>query len=77
MFDKIKKAVIPHIIGFIFLISGWLLCIVDVGINRFSSKGIFDPVTLAGLVLILVGAYMPDTLIAIRNSSKKKDQENK
>jgi hypothetical protein len=78
MFEKFRKAIVPHIIGILLIILGWLLCIINIGIDRFSSKGIFNYVTLSGLLLILLGAYIPEVWIGIRNSvTRKKDSDVK
>ena len=76
MFEKFKNAIVPHIIGLLLIILGWLLCIINVGIDKFSSKSIFNFVTLSGLILIILGAYIPEVWIGIKNSISKKKNEN-
>ena len=69
--DKIKNAVIPHIIGFALIFSGWYLSILNVGLTRFQTNILFTKWTGLGFALILSGAYFPEVYTFIRDKFKK------
>ena len=66
MLDKIKHVVIPHLFGLFFIILGWYISILNVGLARFQANVLFTQWTFLGLILILVGAYIPDVWTWIR-----------
>jgi hypothetical protein len=53
------------------MLVGWYMSIIDAGLVKFSSNAIITKWTLAGLVLILIGAYLPQIWIAILNKMQK------
>ena len=71
MLDKIKGAIIPHLIGFVFMFFGWYISILNVGLTRFGTDVLFTKWTGLGFLLILIGAYIPGIYISIRDSIKK------
>jgi len=75
MLDKIKGAIIPHLIGFVFMLFGWYISIINVGLNagltRYGSVELFSKWTTFGFLLILIGAYLPGIYIGIRDKFKK------
>jgi hypothetical protein len=67
MFEKIKEAVIPHLVGLGLMVAGWLFSINYVGLNKFQSNVLFTKETGLGLLMIVIGAYLPEIWIGIRN----------
>ena len=59
--------IIPHAAGLILIVSGWLLSIVNVGLDKFGPSAIFTKWTGIGLLIILIGAYLPEIWIGIRD----------
>ncbi len=70
MFDKIREAFLPYLIGFILIVFGWYISILNVGLARFQTDVLFSKWTGLGLLLILVGAYFPGIYIGIKNYFK-------
>ncbi len=60
MWDKLKNLIIPHFIGFLFIFAGWYVSILNVGLARFQENVLFTKTTFTGLVLIVIGAYIPE-----------------
>ncbi|MBE7410908.1 MAG: hypothetical protein L6Q54_04330 [Leptospiraceae bacterium] len=71
MLDSIKKFTVPHFFGLCFIVTGWFVSIVNIGLDRFTANSIFTQWTVGGLVLIIVGAYLPEIWIGIRNKVAK------
>ncbi len=71
MFERIKSALIPHLIGLIIIVLGWYISILNVGLNRFQPDVLFTKWTGFGLLMILVGAYLPEVYLGIKEKSKK------
>ena len=71
MMEKFLRRALPQGIGFILMIIGWYMSIIDAGLVKFSSTSIITTWTLTGLVLILIGAYLPQIWIAILNKMQK------
>jgi hypothetical protein len=69
--EKFLRRALPQGIGFILMIIGWYMSIIDAGLVKFSSTSIITTWTLTGLVLILIGAYLPQIWIAILNKMQK------
>lgn len=69
--QRIKQYLIPHIIGLGLIFAGWIIPIIDTGMDRFSTKSIFTNTNIFGLVLILIGAYLPDIWIGIMEKRNK------
>ena len=74
MLGKTIRFTVPHFVGLLFILVGWLLT---------AAKALFNPVILgtqsgeghfsyAGLVLIIIGAYLPETWDYIRDRREKK-----
>jgi hypothetical protein len=70
MFERIKEAVIPHLVGLGLMFGGWLFSINYVGLNKFQSNVLFTKETGIGLLMIIAGAYLPEIWIGIRNKVK-------
>lgn len=70
MMDNIKSAIIPNIIGLGLIFGGWFLSILNVGLARFEKDVLFTKWTLAGLIMIVLGAYLPRIWSAIANRGK-------
>ena len=66
MLEKIKNYIIPHGIGFLFIFAGWYISILNVGLARFQDNILFTKTTLIGLILIIIGAYIPPVWNKIR-----------
>ena len=63
MLSKIWDVILPNLIGLGLMVVGWYISIVDVGLGtrirtyeeiKFISTG-----TLVGLLLIIIGAFVP------------------
>lgn len=59
MLDKIGSAIIPNVIGIGLMVVGWYISILNVGLTRFQADVLFTKWTLLGLLLIVIGAYLP------------------
>ena len=72
MLDRIKSAIIPHLIGLSLMGLGWFISIVNVGLARgYQSTVLFTKETGFGLLLIILGAYFADIYIGIRDKFSK------
>lgn len=80
MWQKIKTYAVAHLIGLLMILGGWTLSIVNVGLDRgvygilpsgVAQKTLFTGPTIAGLVLVVLGAYFPEIWIAIKNRGQK------
>lgn len=69
----IAKYILPHFIGLVFMIAGWYIAIINVGLFKFNQeRSLHTKETLAGLLLILIGAYVPHIWAGIMNLFTKK-----
>ena len=66
MLETIRHNIIPHIIGLLFIFAGWYISILNVGLARFQENILFTKTTLIGLILIIIGAYIPPVWNKIR-----------
>lgn len=66
MWEKLKNLIIPHFIGLLFIFGGWYISILNVGLTRFTENVLFTKTTLTGLLLIIIGAYIPPVWKKIR-----------
>lgn len=57
--EKLMTIIIPNLIGLCFMVGGWFISILNVGLTRFQPNVLFTKWTLFGLVLIIIGAYIP------------------
>jgi len=71
MFERIKNAIIPHLVGFGLMFFGWYISLLNVGLTRFQTDVLFTKWTGSGFLLILAGAYLPNIWIGIRNKLSK------
>lgn len=71
MMDKLMRRMLPQVIGFCLMTLGWYVSIVNVGLDKFVAPTIFTQSSMFGLLLILVGAYLPQIWIAILNRLNK------
>ncbi|MBM9500994.1 hypothetical protein JWG44_12100 [Leptospira sp. 201903071] len=69
--NTIFNYVIPHTVGVILIAIGWYVSILNVGLTRFTENVLISKWTVGGLVMILVGAYLPEIWIGTRNLFKK------
>lgn len=54
------------------MVSGWYISIINVGLFKFNQeRSLHTKETLAGLLLILIGAYIPHVWTGIANLLKK------
>lgn len=73
MLEKIKYALMPHIVGFFLLLFGWYISILNVGLlDRRGVGSLFSIWTFSGLTMIIIGAYLPDIWIGLRKTSDKR-----
>ena len=71
MFNKIRSSIIPYFIGFLLMLCGWYISILNVGLARFQTDVLFTKWTGLGFLLILLGAYLPGIYIGIRDKFTK------
>jgi len=71
MLDKLIRRLLPQSIGFVLMFLGWYISIVNVGLDKFTSPTIFTKASALGLILILLGAYLPQIWIAVLNKFNK------
>lgn len=76
MIEQLKKAAIPHLIGILLMLAGWLVSILSVffkagfgvmQVRYLDQNMVFTGWSIFGLILILAGAYLPSVVAAIRN----------
>ena len=72
MWESIKNYIFAHTIGLCLLLTGWYISVLDTALDRFSKKAIISSGTTIGLLLIVVGAYLPEVWMAIVKKSKSK-----
>ena len=68
MLEKIRHNIIPHGIGLLFIFAGWYISILNVGLARFQENVLFTKTTEIGLILIIIGAYIPPVWNKIRGT---------
>ncbi len=70
MMDKIFNVIVPNLIGFCLMIAGWYISIVDVGIRTriktYQEIEYITFLTIIGLAMILIGAFLPRVWSKIR-----------
>ena len=71
MLNEIKGAIIPHLVGFMLMLFGWYISILNVGLTRFGTDVLFTKWTGLGFLLIVAGAYLPGLYISIRKKFKE------
>ncbi|KAB2879129.1 hypothetical protein F9K33_10560 [bacterium] len=71
MLDKLIRRLLPQVIGLVMMVLGWYVSIVNVGLDKLSSPSIFTKASWTGLLMILIGAYLPQLWIAILNKFNK------
>ncbi len=59
MLGKTGHVIVANGIGFILLVLGWYISILNISLTRLQSSVLFTKWALLGLGLILVGAYLP------------------
>ncbi|TGK01283.1 hypothetical protein EHQ53_08750 [Leptospira langatensis] len=64
---KILGFLFPNFIGLLLILLGWWTTIINVATLRFAGESYFNKWTYTGLILIIVGAYLPEIWIGIRN----------
>ncbi len=70
MLDNIKHSIFPNFIGICLIFGGWFISILNVGLARFEPNVLFTKWTLSGLIMIMIGAYLPRIWSAISNRKK-------
>lgn len=75
MIEKIKYALWPHIVGLFLLAMGWYVSILNASWSKCSQgpASIFSVWTFFGLVVVMMGAYIPEVWIGFRKMSHKKN----
>jgi len=68
---KFTDAIIPHTVGLGLIVVGWYISILNVGLNRFQGDVLFTKWTGMGLLIIIIGAYLPEIWIGIRTKFNK------
>ena len=53
------NVIMPNAIGLGLMVLGWYISILNVGLARFQTNVLLTKWTLWGLILILLGAYLP------------------
>lgn len=71
MINKIKEAFFPYLLGFLLMVFGWYVSILNVGLARFQTDVLFSKWTGLGLLMILLGAYLPGIFLGIKKFFKK------
>lgn len=71
MLKKIIDAIIPHSVGLLLIVTGWYISILNVGLTRFQPDVLFTKWTGLGLLMIVIGAYLPWIWIGIREKFVK------
>jgi hypothetical protein len=57
--DINRHGVISNGLGIGLMVLGWYISILNVGLARFQPNVLFTKWTLLGLILIIIGAYLP------------------
>ena len=70
MLENFKHSIIPNFIGICLIFGGWFISILNVGLARFEPNILFTKWTLSGLIMILIGAYLPRIWSAVGNRGK-------
>jgi hypothetical protein len=68
MLEKIWHTILPNLLGLLVMIIGWYISILNVGLTRFQADVLFTKWTLFGLILIIIGAYIPRLWSKIRGN---------
>lgn len=71
MLKKIADVIIPHSIGILLIVMGWYISILNVGLTRFQADVLFTKWTGMGLLMIIIGAYLPWIWTGIRDKFNK------
>ncbi|MCC5813270.1 MAG: hypothetical protein JJT78_00815 [Leptospira sp.] len=73
----IAKFILPHFIGLVCIVAGWYISIINVGLFKYNQeKSMHTKETIAGLILIVIGAYIPQIWGGIvRLMTKKKTEK--
>lgn len=69
--ERFVRRLIPQALGFFMMLVGWYVSIINVGLDKFMGATIVTKWTVGGLVLILIGAYLPQIWILILNKLQK------
>ena len=73
MIGRSWRAVYPYALSLGLIVLGWWISVQNTGLDRFQSSSIFTGWTLAGLVIILVGAFLPGTIRWFRRTFQKRE----
>lgn len=60
-----------HLLGLALLLGGWYLSIMNTSADRWQSVKFLSGANLVGLIMIIVGAYLPEIWISIKNRGAK------
>jgi type VI protein secretion system component VasK len=78
--DGIKSGLVKfsgHLLGAGLIVAGWWITMLNMSIDRFSTKDYWNFWTATGLVMIFIGAYMPTWIGKFADRKRKKQQEEK
>lgn len=59
MLSKMGYNLFMNLLGIVLILVGWYISILNVGLNRFQEDVLFTKWTIAGLIIIVIGAYFP------------------
>jgi len=71
MLEKLLRRLIPQVIGFLLIIMGWYVSIINVGLDKLTSPTVLTKWSFIGLSITLLGAYLPQIWIMILNKMAK------
>ncbi|MBN1869514.1 MAG: hypothetical protein JW847_02915 [Candidatus Omnitrophica bacterium] len=59
MSGRTGHVIVANGIGFILMVMGWYISILNISLTRLQSSVLFTKWALLGLGLIIIGAYLP------------------
>ena len=71
MLSRLKKKFIIHCISISVMTAGWLIAVINVGLDRFTSKSILTKGSLTGLCIIIIGSYIQKLSPHIKDTNKE------
>ncbi len=77
MWENFKNYFFAHFTGLGLILLGWYISVIYSAVDRFSSESaIISTATIVGLILILIGTYLPDIWILIFKKKKARRQSD-
>ena len=59
MLSKMGYNFLVNLLGLVLILAGWYISILNVGLNCLQDDKLFTKWTIVGLILIIIGAYLP------------------